>query len=85
MYNELDPTTVFSFAVDLKVLKCHGIETQPYLVIFAIKKIKNGCIYIIVTVMKRNSNLILRLMCQVYNLECKNQKKFTLKIFYAIF
>ena len=29
MNSELDQATVFSFGVDLKVLKCHVIETQP--------------------------------------------------------
>ena len=29
MNYELDPATVFSFKVDLQVLMCHIIETQP--------------------------------------------------------
>ena len=39
MNNELNPATVFSFGVDLQVLKCHVIEAQPML--FTCKTLTN--------------------------------------------
>ena len=41
MNNELDPATVFPFAVHLQVLKHHVIETQPYMNICQAAQVSN--------------------------------------------